>query len=515
MKSPSMTPSENPVQLRAALSLSGNAIMLFECLRTALGEIQDFRLILANRKAEEVVGMSEQDMLNRNSTDLFPTANTVNIWEQARRVVETGQPYEVDFQPQLNDQLCTSWFSLTLQRYGDGLAASFVDITALRQQKDLTERILNGSINGMVTCEALRNETGTLYDLRIRLVNDAAARLIRKPVSQLIGDTLFNQPATLAQPELLPRCIHTVETGESQRFESRISVNGIENWYDISISKLSDGLLMTFIDITAAKHHEQELNLLIENLKRSNQNLERFAYVASHDLQEPLRKIQSFGDILRSQSSPAVDDHSRELIDRMQSAASRMNTLIRDLLTFSRLSTQSQPFRTISLPEVVRDVLTDLEATIHEKQAQVEVTSLPTVLGDALQLRQVFQNLLSNALKFAKPASGQQKPHIRIDCEQVPGSAVRPLPGQPIAASDTSRLFYAISVTDNGIGFDEKYLDRIFTIFQRLHTRSEYDGTGIGLTIVQKVVENHRGYISARSQPGQGATFTIYLPALL
>ncbi|QJW91127.1 PAS domain-containing protein [Spirosoma taeanense] len=388
MKSPSMTPSASPALLRAALNLSGNGIMLFDCLRTATDNIQDFRLILANRRAEEIVGMSEQEMLNRTGTELFPHYIATELWQQARHVVETGEVYQADIQSPLASHSDEGWFRLTLQKHGDGIAVAFTDISATKQ-------------------------------------------------------------------------------------------------------------------------YELELRKLIDNLQRSNQSLERFAYVVSHDLQEPLRKIQSFGDILRGQATDVSSEENIDLIRRMQLAAGRMNALIRDLLAFSRLSSQQEPFQSVNLQKIVNDVLGDLETAIRDRQAVVEIPELPAVMGDAVQLRQLFQNLLSNALKFIKPGD---TPHVRITCEQLSGRAIQTMPGQTVATADLDRMFYAIHIADNGIGFDEKYLDRIFTAFQRLHTRTEYQGTGIGLAIVQKVIENHDGYINAHSQPGEGATFTIYLP---
>ncbi len=195
----------------------------------------------------------------------------------------------------------------------------------------------------------------------------------------------------------------------------------------------------------------------------------------------------------------------------LQVAANRMSALIKDLLAFSRITTQREAFEPVPLAEVVRDVLTDLELAIQEAGAITEIGPLPIVQGDRPQLGQLFQNLISNAVKFrrldrADPAS---VPHIRIDCQRLPAAE---LPNG-VKPARPAEQFYQIRVVDNGIGFDEKYLDRIFEVFQRLHGRSQYAGTGIGLAIVQKVAENHGGAITATSQPGQGATFWVYLPA--
>ncbi|RRB04277.1 PAS domain-containing sensor histidine kinase [Larkinella rosea] len=250
----------------------------------------------------------------------------------------------------------------------------------------------------------------------------------------------------------------------------------------------------------------QELKNTNQDLLRSNENLMRFAYVASHDLQEPLRKIQSFGSLLQSQYAEGLGDNGVDLINRMQSSAGRMSELIKDLLAYSRISTRQQAFNPVSLTEIVTKVLETLELQIYQSHARIEVDDLPTINGDGSQLGQLFQNLLSNAIKFNQADS---IPHIRINYDRLSASE---LP-QHLRIARPSAHYYLIRVIDNGIGFDEKYADRIFEVFQRLHGKSAYSGTGVGLAICQKVVENHGGAITAHSQPGQGSTFKVYLPA--
>ncbi|QJW90072.1 PAS domain-containing protein [Spirosoma taeanense] len=248
----------------------------------------------------------------------------------------------------------------------------------------------------------------------------------------------------------------------------------------------------------------QQLRASVQDLQRSNENLQQFAYIASHDLQEPLRKIQSFGDILRSQYAVQLGEGVDHL-QRMQSAASRMSILIRDLLSFSRISTRQEASAPVSLTDVVHTVLTDLDLTIQETGAVVSLEPLPTVQGDPSQLGQLFQNLLSNALKFRQPGVS---PVIEVSAGQVTTDEL-PASVQPARQTD---FYHRIDVSDNGIGFNEKYIDRIFQVFQRLHGKNEFAGTGIGLAICEKVAINHGGAITASSQPGQGATFSVYLP---
>ncbi|GEM_PF-3564818 len=227
-----------------------------------------------------------------------------------------------------------------------------------------------------------------------------------------------------------------------------------------------------------------------KELEESNKELEQFAYVASHDLQEPLRKITSFAGLLMEKDREKLDEESQHYIERMSDSASRMKRLIEDLLEFSRVSRTKKPFESVSLDDVIRDVLSDLEVRIQESDSKVEVDPLPVIDGDPSQMRQLFQNLIGNALKYRKK---EEPPHVTLRC--LAGEA-----------------FYEISVEDNGIGFDEQHKDKIFEPFQRLHTREEYEGTGIGLSICKKIVERHGGAIAVHSEIGKGSIFTIKLP---
>jgi PAS domain S-box-containing protein len=247
---------------------------------------------------------------------------------------------------------------------------------------------------------------------------------------------------------------------------------------------------------------ERETRQRLE-LARSNAELQEFAYVASHDLQEPLRKIQAFGDRLMVKYSDVLTEQGRDYLKRMQNAAERMQALINDLLTLSRVTTRAQPFSPTNLTQVVQDVLSDLEVRIQQTDGRIEVGELPTLEADPIQMRQLLQNLIGNALKFHPQ---EEPPVIKIYSRWPPNWEQRPTEGM----NRVERC--QILVEDNGIGFHEKYLDRIFNAFQRLHGHSEYEGTGMGLAICRKIVERHNGSITAKSTAGHGATFIITLP---
>jgi PAS domain S-box-containing protein len=277
--------------------------------------------------------------------------------------------------------------------------------------------------------------------------------------------------------------------------------DGSEFPVEISLSPLEtdEGVLVSSAirDITERKRAERSLKRFAAELERSNRELQEFASVASHDLQEPLRKIQAFGDRLRTRCGETLGEQGRTYLERMHHAAGRMSSLITDLLAFARVTARAQPFVPVDVGVVVREVLSDLEERVQQTGARVEVGALPSLEADPLQMRQLVQNLLSNALKFHRPS---EPPVVKVQARLQEGGT-----------GDRGPL-WQLAVEDNGIGFDEQYLDRIFNVFQRLHGRDEYDGTGMGLAICRKIVERHAGTITAHSRPGHGATFLVTLP---
>jgi PAS domain S-box-containing protein len=264
-----------------------------------------------------------------------------------------------------------------------------------------------------------------------------------------------------------------------------------------------DGSFAVITDISRRKLEEEQLERMSAELRRSNLELEQFAYVASHDLQEPLRKITAFGDRLETKAQGVLDEQARDYLARMQSAARRMQGLINDLLTYSRVTTKGRPFEAVDLDEVLRGVLSDLEVRIQETGARVEVGPLPRIEADPSQMRQLFQNLIGNALKFRR---ADVAPLVEVGAETIE------MPDPDPASDGAPRPFCRIVVEDNGIGFEAKHAERIFGVFQRLHARTEYEGTGIGLAICRRVVERHGGTITARGTPDAGSTFTVLLP---
>ena len=250
-------------------------------------------------------------------------------------------------------------------------------------------------------------------------------------------------------------------------------------------------ILLAIEDVTEQRRTERRLAMQRRELERSNTALNEFAFVASHDLQEPLRKIVSFGERLGATAGPMLDENARQYLDRMLDAAARMRALIQDLLAYSQVATGALPFAPTSLAAIAREVVADLETAIAETGGRIEVRGLPAIDADAPQMRRLFQNLLGNAIKFRRSDTPLM---VHLD-----GSVSRD-------------GVCTITVADNGIGFKQEHEERIFRMFERLHTRTEFQGSGMGLTICQKIVERHGGTIAATSILGQGTTFTVTLP---
>ena len=304
-------------------------------------------------------------------------------------------------------------------------------------------------------------------------------------------------------------CLETYTSGflTTSVFEQEFRLlrhDGEYRWFHETVKPFFDldehlsGFVGTCIDITERK---QAILLANDELRKKYKDLEQFAYVASHDLQEPLRKIQSFSDLLTTRFSRDLPDKAQDYLQRMHKASTRMRVLIDDLLTFSRVNSRGNPFKATSLKKIIEDVLSDLEIRIKETKARIIVEDLPVIDCDPTQISQLFQNLICNSLKFHRDKT---PPVINITSRKLSDSELE--------RTHCEKEMIEFSFIDNGIGFDEKYLDRIFEPFQRLHGNNKYQGSGIGLAVCKKVVERHGGLLFATSKLGEGACFQIQLP---
>ena len=345
--------------------------------------------------------------------------------------------------------------------------------------------------------------------------NRAAEQVFGRVRSEVLGtkpsDILF-PPTKIARHQ--NRIDRYLDAGEGSLLSKRTEVvairaSGLPFEAELTMTMTQErGMpVLTFFvrDISLRKRAEEEQRRHAQELERSNRELEQFAYVASHDLQEPLRKIRTFGDRLATACGDALPEPGRQCVERMQNAAERMQELIDGLLNLSRVTTKAADFEQVDLMKVAREVVSDLEVKIDESGGRVEFERLPTIEADPLQIRQLLQNLVGNALKFHREG---EPPRVQISARFVKGRDSLALDRSP----EDERC--RIEVKDNGIGFEEKYLDRIFEVFQRLHPRDVHEGTGVGLAICRKIVERHGGTITAQSEPGRGATFIVDLPVV-
>ncbi|MCJ8163249.1 PAS domain S-box protein [Pontibacter sp. E15-1] len=371
--------------------------------------------------------------------------------------------------------------------------------TALRESENKINSIIQAAVDGIIT-----------IDTRgiIEMVNPSAARLFGYDAAELLGKSiniLMPEPDSSRHDGYIH---HYQTTGEKRIIGIGREVTGKRKdgsvfpfYLSISEVQLADRKVYTgFVhDITKQKLTEERLRRYAAELERSNRELQDFAYVSSHDLQEPLRKIQAFGDRLKTKEYDNLSGQGRDYVDRMLNAASRMQNLINDLLDFSRVTAKSRPFVRVKLDEILTEVISDLEVTIEQTGTEIIRSPLPEIEAEPTQMRQLFQNLLSNAIKFRKES---ESPIINIYAKSLQRQAhLTATPGDEVAE---------IYIEDNGIGFDEKYLDRIFNIFQRLEGQ-RYEGSGIGLAVCRKIAIRHGGDITARSQPGVGTRFIITL----
>ncbi len=333
----------------------------------------------------------------------------------------------------------------------------------------------------------------------ITYANKKFCSISKYEARELIGNTHRIVNSGLHPREFFVNMWRTIASGEVWEGEIRNRAkDGTYYWVHTTIVPFMDekGRPESYVsvryDITPLVAVQEQLKIHAKKLEVSNRELQDFASVAAHDLQEPLRKIRSFSDRVQTKAKGALDPEIMDYLDRIQNSASRMQTLIDDLLSYSRVTTKAEPFVPVDMGQVLRQVVADLEIRLEQTKGKVEIKDLPVLDADPTQMYQLMQNLINNALKFHKPDT---PPVVTVTSEKIPGA-------------NAVKIF----IRDNGIGFDQKYLDRIFSIFQRLHGRHEYQGTGIGLAVCRKIVDRHGGFITAESIPGQGATFIVQLP---
>jgi signal transduction histidine kinase len=364
---------------------------------------------------------------------------------------------------------------------------------ALQRSNNYLQQLINLSKEPMQVLVPVC-ENNRIIDFRYKLTNQAYANYAHTTPKELLDRKVGDVFPGYFKTSSFTNVARTFETGKDDNWEIHYNADGLDMYNMMNAVKLDDEVVVHFTDFTKLKHLQLELLYKIKELERSNEQLEEFAHVASHDLKEPIRKVQFFITRLRNELQPRLSENEQQLFTRIESANVRMGLLVDDLLTYSQLRTLPDDMELVDLEALLRQILEDLALEVQDKNAMVRLVDLPTVQGYRRQLQQLFQNLLSNALKYTNPG---QPVEIDISCNKILENGID---------------YYQVQVKDNGIGFEQEHAERIFQLFTRLHGKHEYAGTGIGLSIVKKVVENHQGKIWAESELGKGSVFTLLLP---
>jgi PAS domain S-box-containing protein len=461
----------------------------------------DRRFARVSPRLCEILGYPEQELLRLTGRDISHPEDA-DVINQQRKRLYAGEIDAVRLEKRyLRKDRSVVWvaFTMVLERGADGAPryeiAVYDDITARKR----SESALRAS-------EALHRGTFELaasgiahvgLDGRFLRVNRRLCAILGYREEELIGRSVkdISHPDDRDLTDA-PRARAHAGDQESVRFEKRyLRRDGTTVWVSLGVAPVRDEHgaplyeIAMFDDITERKQAEAALREAHEELKRSNSELEQFAYVASHDLQEPLRMVSSYTQLLGRRYGEKLDADAKEFMGYIVDGAARMKQLIEDLLAYSRVGTKGRDFRPVDLERPLARALGNLKAAIDEAGAAVSHDALPTLPADEAQLAQLFQNLIGNALKFR----GQAPPRIRVQVSE-------------------NDKFFEFAVRDNGIGIEPQYFERIFMVFQRLHNKGEYPGTGIGLAICKKVVERHGGQIRVESQPGEGSAFIFTLP---
>ncbi len=338
------------------------------------------------------------------------------------------------------------------------------------------------------------------YDGFFKRINPMWENSLGYSRQELLGRPILDFIHPDDQEKTQAEVTHRRETGSAESFESRFRCkDGSYKWlaWRTKVVPEEEVVYGAARDITDRKKAEHVLHATMLQLEYSNRELQDFASIASHDLQEPLRAIQAFSERLQTKHADSLSEEGHDYLNRMHNAASRMRALIQDLLAYSRVTTRVQPFKEISLTDTIQGVFADLVVRLEETKGRVEVAELPVIEADPMQIRQLFQNLIANGLKFHRD---DEAPVIKIYAQPA------------LEEAEDGETWVHIVVEDNGIGFDPKFAERIFAPFERLHNKSKYSGTGIGLAICRKIAERHGGRIWVTSVPGEGSQFVIALP---
>jgi len=491
---------------KGILNASLNGIYVLEAVRDNSNKVVDFILLEGNQKFSELTGWLVDEVLGKSFLTSFPVVKENGFFDLLCQVIESGEPHR---QATYYAETFGRWYDYIAVRLGENsVVVTFQEVTQIKeaavrleQQKSLLDSILKHSPGGIAVYTAVRDSKDEVVDFQCILANDAAELFTQVPNNLRLTKTVSEITPGIKDTPLFQMAVAAVETG--QPFQTQYFHEEIGKWLELSVVKMyEDHLINLFRDITSIKETELRLQKSINDLKMYNTELEQFAYITSHDLQEPLRKIRIFNTMAYEQLQ---DDSSiKKQLQKVDESARRMSDIITSLLDYSRIGSGNLHFQKINLNKIIQDILIDFELLITEKGAIIETAEMPEIEAHALQMNQLFFNLIGNALKFSKK---NIPPVITIRAQRL--SDERKASFEQL---QKEKEYIEITVQDNGIGFNPEYAKKIFTVFQRLNDRSLYGGYGIGLAICKKTVDSHNGIIYAEGQPKVGAKFTVILP---
>lgn len=504
--------TEHQLKIKELIELNDDLNNYFR--NTDIGQVLlDKKLIIRkfSPAATKHINLIESD-IGRSIIDISTNFPELNFINHVKQVMKTGQPHAKEVVS--NDgkiyQLKIYPY-VRVDRTIDGVVINFIDISEVKKLNSIIEGVFNSSTSGISAMQAIRNSKNQVTDFEFVAANTMAERMLNASGKYLVGKRLIKEFPDSAHT-YFEKYVNVVESGETAHFE--FFHEAARRWYEVVCVKMLDGLVATFTDITQKKqaadllqrgytdlkNTSDKLLLMNQQLEQSNFDLLQFASVASHDLKEPLRKIQAFGNLLNARVDGKLDESEKRYLEKIINSSHRMQNLVEDVLTLSKLSNKDIPYSTINLNKILNRIIDDLEITIKEKKAIINVGVFPEIEAVPGQIHQLFQNLVSNGLKF----NDKSEVRISITPYKLTEKEAREYNIDP-------RNYISICVEDNGIGFEDHFREKIFGVFQRLHS-NQYQGTGIGLAICKKIVDNHNGFIKAEGKVNEGSRFIITLP---
>jgi signal transduction histidine kinase len=499
--------------IKNILKSTSNIISHFEPIYSKKNEIVDFTILFTNDRIQDVTGAIPANIVGQPVSKVYPFLFENNVFDIWKECVEEKKARSYETNYVFGGE--RMWFDSTVIPLQNGITVTARNNTNERVSQEKQAylnnqlQIQNSILNQVKSIARVGNYMWSLQTDTVEF-SENLYRLLGWEANGF--QPSLEKYASFIHPEDIVRFNKSIseirKTKTSKDFSYRITTKDGNERHFYSryhfYEKGGDGMMIVVIqDITKEIWNKLKLKSKNLELERSNTELQSFNRVASHDLQEPLRKIQIFISRIYDGEVQQLSEKGKEYLNKINFAANRMQSLIRYLLTYSRVNDVLQDFEQIDLNGILEKVLEDQAVTITETNTQLIYRDLPIIKGLRFQMEQLFNNLISNCIKYG-PLDGN--PIITITAE------VHPNEKREEGLLKTRKAFHKITIRDNGIGFEQEYAEKIFELFQRLHQKNEYSGSGIGLAICKKIVENHNGYIRATGKPDQGAAFYIYLP---